>query len=60
MSESPWYCVGCGRDRWISDFGERCECGSYAMACDEEHTFTLEELEKFKAWEAVRPSEGPR
>jgi hypothetical protein len=57
---SPWYCVGCGCDRWISDLGKPCECGAYAMACDEAHKFTLAELERFKEWVEVRAEDLPR
>lgn len=55
---SGWYCMGCGCDRALEDFGQPCHCGSYAMALDEEHRFTLAELERFRRdWEEVRQDE---
>jgi len=43
---SPWYCVGCGAGRAPEEFGEPCICGEYAMACDELHSFTREEMKQ--------------
>jgi hypothetical protein len=59
---SPWYCVGCGTPREVEQFGEPCACGNYAIACDESHYFTHEELREFArrldALKEVRKDEG--
>lgn len=56
---SGWYCVGCGLARRIDDFGQPCECGAYAIACDEHHLFTLAQLRELAEREEVSPIEGP-
>jgi hypothetical protein len=61
---SGWYCVGCGAGRAVEEFGEPCVCGEYAMACDELHHLTRDEMKRLaeaqrgKAME-VRPDDGP-
>lgn len=56
---SGWYCTGCGCDRSVEDFGQPCHCGEYAMACDEQHAFTRDQLRLLaQEWKEARPSDG--